>query len=60
MHAKMCFWLFFFLKEIAANEREELRWVSSRRRTSFWAPQTDAKADGGELTEDERKRNEKA
>ena len=28
--------------------------------TFFLAPQTDAEADGGELTEDGRRRNEKA
>lgn len=52
MHANL-----FFLRGSRIPERgNTLRFFNA----SFWAPQTDAEADGGELTEDGRKRNEKA
>lgn len=39
---------------------EKERRVSPLQKTLFLAPQTDAEADGVELTEDGRRRNEKA
>lgn len=42
------------------QEREKAESFSAMTDTFFLAVQTDAEADGGELTEDGRRRNEKA
>lgn len=47
-------------KQTKKIEKEKKRRVSPLQKTLFLAPQTDAEADGVELTEDGRRRNEKA